>query len=61
MWEEELVGECSVLLSNVVLQVDTVDKWLWYLEPGKGYSVCGVYQMLTTIEQSIHVAPSNQI
>lgn len=26
-WEEELVGERSGLLSNVVLQVDIVDKW----------------------------------
>jgi len=52
---------CSGMLSNVVLQVDTVDKWLWYLEPDKGYYVRGVYQMLTTIKQSIHVAPSNQI
>lgn len=26
-WEEELVGECSGMLSNVVLQADTEEKW----------------------------------
>jgi len=26
VWEEELVGECSGVLSNVVFQVDIVDK-----------------------------------
>jgi hypothetical protein len=47
------------VLSNVVSQVDTVDKWQWYLEFDKGHSVCGVYKSLTTAKQPIHLAPSN--
>lgn len=61
MWEEGLVGECSGLLSNGVLQFDTVDKWQWYLKPDKGYLIRGVYQMLTTTETLIQFAQSNQI
>jgi len=31
-WEEELVGECRLLLANVVLQVNTSDRWRWRLD-----------------------------
>jgi hypothetical protein len=47
-WEEELLGECRLLLSYVVLHDHTFNQWRWRLDPSGGYSVCGVYQMLTT-------------
>ncbi|RHN70051.1 putative reverse transcriptase zinc-binding domain-containing protein [Medicago truncatula] len=47
-WEEELLGECRILLSDVSLQLNTTDQWVWRLDPSSGYSVSGVYQMLTS-------------
>jgi len=41
-----LVGEVKLLLSNVSLQVSSSNSWLWRLNIGDGYTVCGVYQML---------------
>jgi len=29
VWEEELLVECMMLLSNVILQVDDSDRWQW--------------------------------
>jgi len=46
-WEEELVGELSVLLQNVFFQVDKDDKWRWTLEPSHAFSVRSVYKFLT--------------
>jgi len=46
--EDDLVGECRELLHNVIMQVNVEDKWIWQLEPGVGYSVCGVYDFLTS-------------
>ena len=36
-WEEELVAECRVLLSNINLQDTTSDSWLWMLDSTGGY------------------------
>ena len=47
-WEEELVGECRELLSNVTLQDNTTDAWHWLLDQTGGYSVRAVYDMLTS-------------
>ena len=44
-WEEDLVGKCTSLLSNVTLQDNITDV-------GDGYTVRGVYQML--IRQEMH-------
>lgn len=49
-WEEELVGECTELLPNVFLQVNNVDEWIWMLDLGAGYSMCGAYQFFTSQE-----------
>lgn len=41
--EEELLGECRILLSDISLRQNSIDRWLWRLDPSSGYSVCGVY------------------
>jgi len=41
-WEEELVGEIKLLLLNVTLQVNKNDRWLWWLENLKSFSVHSV-------------------
>lgn len=38
-WEDESVGECSILHHNVVLQKTSTDTWKWLLDPIDGYSV----------------------
>lgn len=50
-WEEECVRECSVLLSNVVLQDHIQDSWRWLLDPIQGYSIRGTYQFLTSSDE----------
>jgi len=47
-WEEESVGECSVMLLNVVLHDIVHDTWRWLLDHIHGYSVRGAYHFLTT-------------
>jgi hypothetical protein len=51
VWEEELVEECRELLLTVTLQDSSSDRWLWLLDPNGGYSVRGVYDLLTSQEQ----------
>jgi len=52
-WEEELVGELRLLLQNVSLQVDRIDRRLWRLETSSVYTVQSAYnfsmQMLLLI------------
>jgi len=50
VWEEDLLEECRLLLSDVSLQPFSYDVWQWLLDPSGGYSVRGVYDMLTTQE-----------
>ncbi|XP_024640828.1 uncharacterized protein [Medicago truncatula] len=50
-WEEELVEECRALLLTVSLQDSVLDRWLWLPNHDDGYSVRGVYDMLTSQEQ----------
>ena len=47
-WEEESVRECSILLSNTILQDNIHDVWRWLVDPIHGYSVKGAYHFLTT-------------
>ncbi|PNX56356.1 receptor-like kinase, partial [Trifolium pratense] len=49
-WEEELLRECQLLLSNISLQAQSLDRWQWRLDPDTGYTVRGAYQFLTTID-----------
>jgi len=48
-WEDETMRECSVLLHNIVLQVNVYDTWRWLLDPVLGYSVRGTYHYFTKI------------
>ena len=41
------MGELTLLLQNVILQVDTVDRWLWSLESSHVFSVCIAYNYMT--------------
>jgi len=41
--EDELVGELSLLLQNVTLQVDKEDRWLWRLDLSHVFSVRSAY------------------
>ncbi|GAU48175.1 hypothetical protein TSUD_369390 [Trifolium subterraneum] len=47
-WEEEMLGECQVLLHDFILQAQLSDTWIWRLDPVSGYSVRGAYQLLTS-------------
>jgi len=49
-WEEESVRECSLLLLNVVLQVNVSDTWRWNLDIAHGYSVKEAYRYITSHE-----------
>jgi len=44
--------ECSLLLSNIFLQDEVENKWDWSLDPGKGYSVRGAYNLLSSMVQN---------
>ena len=52
-WEEESERECSVLLSNTVLQENVNDAWRWLLDPIQGYTVKGAYRFLTTSGETL--------
>jgi hypothetical protein len=49
-WEEEQLRECSHLLSNLVLQPQIADQWLWQYDAGGGYSVWSAYDLVTRME-----------
>jgi hypothetical protein len=50
-WEEELVEECREIFLTVTLQDSSSDRWLWLPDQIGGYSVRGVYDLLTAQEQ----------
>ncbi|CAJ2644200.1 unnamed protein product [Trifolium pratense] len=47
-WEEEMLGECQALLLTISLQDQVSDSWQWRTDLDDGYTVRGVYQLLTT-------------
>ncbi|CAJ2653268.1 unnamed protein product [Trifolium pratense] len=47
-WEEDMLRECQFLLANISLQAQHSDRWKWQPDPDTGYTVRGVYQLLTT-------------
>jgi len=59
VWEEELVGQCWILLLYVTLQVAISDQWAWSLDPIKRYSVRNVYRILTSDVPRLKVVMSN--
>jgi len=56
-----LLGECRLLLSDVILQVSITDRWSWRLNTIGGYSVCNVYDMLSTDDNNVVDAASELI
>jgi hypothetical protein len=46
-WEEKRLGDCRSLLSDIVLQHNVADHWLWRHDPDGGYIVRGAYNLLT--------------
>lgn len=60
-WEEELVGDLRLLLHNVSLQVDRVDKWLWRLETSSVYSVRSAYKLLSASTHVDQVVPASSL
>lgn len=56
-WEEELLGECRLLLLTVVLQVSGNDLFMWLPDRGVGYTVRGAYCILTSGTLINHNAP----
>jgi len=47
-WEEELAKECSMIISNIHLQVEVTDRWHRLLDRSRVYSVWGVHHYLTS-------------
>jgi hypothetical protein len=53
-WEEEQLIDCARLLDNILLQDNVNDKWIWKHDLVEGYSVKGVYHIITaTINKKI--------
>jgi len=52
VWEEEILGECIILLRNVCLQINVKDTWRWHMDTSAGYTVRSAYQLLTTQDNS---------
>ena len=42
--------ECCDLMANIFLQDGGEYSWDWNLNQGKGYTVSGVYHMLSTVD-----------
>ncbi|GAU44687.1 hypothetical protein TSUD_183450 [Trifolium subterraneum] len=61
VWEEEMVVECRGLLSNIVLQNTGADKWVWWHDPGGGYTVRGAYNLLTRTDMVVEDDPTDLI
>ena len=48
VWEEEMLGDLTLLLQNVILQVNKDDRCLWILESSRVFSVRSAYNVLTS-------------
>ena len=53
--------ECSVLLSNVILQENIQDNWRWVLGPIHGYSVSGTYRYLSSAAELMVTSDFNEV
>ena len=55
-WEEEKVRECCDILTNIVLQPNHSDMWIWHLHASSNYNVTSAYNHLLTptCQQLIH-------
>jgi len=52
VWEEDKVRECSVILANIVLQPDLLDRWLWKLYASKNYNVSSACNYLMSSDNT---------
>lgn len=48
VWEDDMLQECVALLLSVSMQSNVSYSWRWQLGPIGGYSVRGVYHLLTS-------------
>jgi len=55
-----MVEECRELLLTVSLQETDTDRWVWLSDQIGGYTVRGVYDMLTSQEQP-HIRQNNEL
>jgi hypothetical protein len=53
-WEEDLLSNCIVCLSNVVLQVNEKDSWVWKLHASHCYTVKSAYSLLTSTDTNLN-------
>jgi len=53
-WEEGLVVECVERLSSCVLQVGTINRWVWKFHPSQCYTVKSAYSYLTAIDTNLN-------
>jgi len=49
------------MLNSTFLHVSVDDSWRWHLDPDKGYSISGVYHMLTRMKSIVQEVPNNII
>jgi len=61
VWEEEMLEECRIFLSNVFLQLNVSDTWQWQPDPAGGYSVRSSYEVLTPQDHHVLDAAQNLI
>jgi len=59
VWEEELVGECIVCLTNFSFQADRVDRWIWMLHDSNCYTISSAYYFLTDLDLDTHQQHNN--
>ncbi|PNY09288.1 hypothetical protein L195_g005834 [Trifolium pratense] len=45
-----MLGECTSLLYDIVLQTNISDSWIWQHDTGGGYSMRGAYALLTSTD-----------
>jgi len=56
-----MLEECRILFHDISLHHDFSIHWQWRIDPSGGYSVQGLYQLLTTQELHNHDVPTNLI
>ena len=52
-WEDELVRECVDCISNIVLQDEMVDRWVWKPHSSQRYTIKSAYNYLTAVEEVV--------
>ncbi|RHN79618.1 putative reverse transcriptase zinc-binding domain-containing protein [Medicago truncatula] len=61
-WEEEKVLECCDILTNIVLQPNHYDRWIWHLHASNNYNVTSAYNhLLTLISNNLSATHTSEI